>query len=59
MQFVPGKDNKGGALLVSKNEWKRLQKLINKKDDDRSAVDEKDERRALSKAMTATSTTLV
>lgn len=65
MQYVHGKDAKSCALIVSKNEWGRLQQLITKKNDDKAIIEEikrlKDERRAMSKAMAETwaTTTLV
>lgn len=61
MQVVQLKNNdnaKYNALLVPKNEWERLNKILTKNDDDRAAVEKakrlKDERSALSKAMAET-----
>lgn len=48
-------------LVVPSNEWRRLKKILTKKDDDKATVDEikrlKDERQAASKAITETWTT--
>jgi len=61
MQVVQVKindDTKHNVLLVPKNEWKRLNKILTKKDDDRTAVEMekrfKNERSAMSKAMAET-----
>lgn len=67
MQFVYMKTNntRDRALLMSTGEWKRLNKMLTKKDDDRAAEEEikrsKDERQAVSKAMAESwdTTTLV
>jgi len=55
----------GRALLVPNKEWKRLQKILTKKDDDRTAEEEvkrlRDEQQAISKAVAESfdNTTLV
>lgn len=61
MQVVQVKnsdDTKCNALVVPKNEWNRLNKILTKNDDDRAAVEKtkrvKEERSALSKMMAET-----
>jgi hypothetical protein len=52
---VGDKNSKTHALLIPKNEWIRLKKILTKKDDDRAAVEMikrlRDERQATSKAI--------
>jgi len=48
-------NQKTHALLIPKNEWTRLKKMLTKKDDDRATIEMikqlKDERHATSKAI--------
>jgi len=53
---VGNNSSKTYALLIPKNEWIRLNKMLTKKDDDRATVEMmkqlRDERQATSKAIT-------
>lgn len=60
---VVNNNKKTHALLIPKNEWTRLKKILTKKDEDKAAIEMrkqlKDERHATSKAMSESWATTV